>query len=388
MLKLRVVQALYGDCLILVSGTGKRRKYVLVDGGPGGVYGPYLRGALKKINADGGKLDLVVLSHVDDDHVAGLLEFMAELKEAHDHGAAPVIQVGSMWHNGFSKILPEAPQAAAELEKEMLVTPEVPLPAPADPAASSAAAASAAAAPAPAEGNLWTMSEDYSVKQGHQLQLLDAELGIQRNAGFTDGLIQVETAQRPLKVAGMRVWILGPNKANLEAIRSTWIKWLKKQELSFAAPGALVKPDTSETNLSSIMFLAEVGKRRILMTGDGRGDDVVAALELSGLLTPDGTFHVDILKLPHHGSARNNIGKLFDRVLADVYLVSANGRDGNPDRQTLDWLVDAACRQNRDIKIVATNTTPSLEQIQIDRPPAQNHYQVMIMPKGEDPLEL
>jgi hypothetical protein len=386
MLKLRVIQAQYGDCMILVSGTGKRRKYMLVDGGPGGVYGPYLRGELKKINAAGGKLDLVVLSHVDDDHVAGLLELMDEMKQAQDGGTAPIIQVGGMWHNGFSKILPEAPEAADALEKEMVAEVFAPPPAPAQSPAAPSGTTSGEAAPGAT--NPWVGAVEYNVNQGHQLQLVDAELGIARNAGFPAGLIETDTARRPLRTAGLRLWILGPSKANLEAMREKWIKWLKKEGLAFGVTQTLVKPDTSETNLSSIMFLAESGKRRILMTGDGRGDDVVAGLEQAGLLAPGGTFHVDILKLPHHGSARNTVGKLFERVQADTYLISANGRDGNPDRATLNWLVDAACQQNRDIIIVATNTTRDLEQIQIDRPPAENHYKVVIMPKGPEPLEL
>lgn len=130
------------------------------------------------------------------------------------------------------------------------------------------------------------------------------------------------------------------------------------------------------------MFLAESGQRRILMTGDGLGSDVVAGLETAGLMPPGGTFKVDILKLPHHGSARNAVGALFDRVLADTYVISADGKHGNPDYQTLEWLVNAACRQGRDIHIFATNPTPTLERLVQDRPPAANHYRLTIMERG------
>jgi beta-lactamase superfamily II metal-dependent hydrolase len=130
------------------------------------------------------------------------------------------------------------------------------------------------------------------------------------------------------------------------------------------------------------MFLAESGRRRILLTGDGLGDDVVAGLEAAGLMAPGGTFKVDILKVPHHGSARNVVGKLFDRVLADTYVLSANGKYGNPDYQSLIWLVDAAVRQGRDIEIFATNPTDSLARLVSERPPASNHYHLTIMEKG------
>jgi hypothetical protein len=372
MLKLRVLQARFGDCFILEGGFGKRRKYVLVDGGPNGVYGPYLRGELIKISAVEGKLDLVVLTHVDADHILGLLELMAELKADRDHGQPPLVQVSGMWHNGFSKILPEAAQAADQLEKEMMAAPpSFDVEGEADPEA---------AVPSVEEG-LWALPEDYGIKEGHQLQMLDAELGISRNPTLPDRLITLENAARPMRAAGMRLWILGPKQANLERLRKTWLTWLKENEISFGVTGELVKPDTSEANLSSIMFLAESGGRRILFSGDGLGDDVIYGLEQTGLMPPGGTIQVDILKLPHHGSARNAVGALFDRVLADIYIISADGKYGNPDRQTLDWLVDAACRQGRDIKIFATNNTAALEDLVRERPPQKNHYHLTVMSK-------
>jgi hypothetical protein len=385
MLKLRVVQARYGDSLILESGTGKRRKYILVDGGPGGVFGPYLSAELKKIAAEGGRLERVVLTHIDEDHVAGLLEFMESLQAAKDQHQPPMIAVGGMWHNGFSKIVPEEAQAAADLEFEMMSLPDVsgPLEEPAAP--SHQPLSEPEESP---EAGMWSPALDYGVKEGHQLQLIDAELDIQRNEGFPGQLVTVESAPRPLKLAGMRIWILGPTQANLNKLHDKWLQWLTKEGISFGVPGAQVKPDSSEANLSSIMFLAEVGKRRIIMTGDGLGDDVVAGLEQCGLMPPGGTFHVDILKLPHHGSARNVVGRLLDHVLADTYVISADGKYGNPDWQTLNWLIDMACRQQRDIHIFATNPTPSLDRLVRERPPESNNYHLTIMPRGVLSVEL
>jgi hypothetical protein len=50
---------------------------------------------------------------------------------------------------------------------------------------------------------------------------------------------------------------------------------------------------------------------------------------------------VDVLKLPHHGSIRNVDEHFFARVRARNYVISANGRDGNPEDQTLALLCDA-----------------------------------------------
>lgn len=360
MLQLRVVQSRFGDSLILENGTGKRKKYILIDGGPTQVFGPYLRGELKRITDSGGRLELVVLTHVDNDHVLGLLELMDELKDEKAKGQPPLIAINAMWHNGFSKILPKEISKQAEVvEKEVANTP---LPNPNGPTVETAG--------------------PFGVQEGHELQLVDSDLGIPRNAGFPNQLITIENTRGPLRVGGIKLWLLGPPAANLERLREVWIKWLMKESLPFAPGEEPVQPDDSVNNLSSIMFLAEVAGRRILLTGDGLGDDILAGLEKAGLLQPDGTIHVDIFKVPHHGSARNAVGKLFDRVLADTYVLCADGRYGNPDDETLGWLIDAANRQQRDIKLYATNMAPSLERLLQSRPPAQNHYSLEVMPRG------
>jgi hypothetical protein len=91
------------------------------------------------------------------------------------------------------------------------------------------------------------------------------------------------------------------------------------------------------------VVLAEMSGRTMLLTGDARGDDIIDGLEGAGCLAPDGApFEVDLLKMPHHGSSRNVDEDFFGRVLAHHYYVfSADGRDGNPDHETLAMLADA-----------------------------------------------
>ncbi len=359
-LKLRVVQARYGDCLILESGYGKRKKHILVDGGPGKVYRPFLRGELQRIAQGGWQIDLLVLSHIDNDHVLGLLELMTELKGQHQKGQPWIVPVIRIWHNAFKKLVPEAGEDADAIEEDLLLTPNVP------------------------EGDDPEQPVDFGVGEGVKLNLADELLGIPRNSVYNDGMIRLGQRPQPVRLAGIRMWILGPSEKNLRALKTKWVKWLaaRRGEVSFD-PEASIRPDDSVNNLSSIMFLAEQGGRRILMTGDGRSQDIIEGLEAAGLLPPGGTMHVDVMKVPHHGSARNCVGDLFDRVQADVYVLSADGRHGNPDKETLAWLVDAACRQNRDIEIFATNWTKSLEELLEKRPEGANHYRLRVMEQGK-----
>jgi beta-lactamase superfamily II metal-dependent hydrolase len=63
--------------------------------------------------------------------------------------------------------------------------------------------------------------------------------------------------------------------------------------------------DRSVYNLSSIVVLAEIDGKRIVLTGDGRGDYALAGIKEKGSLDANGKIEVDILKLPHHASERD-----------------------------------------------------------------------------------
>ena len=61
-----------------------------------------------------------------------------------------------------------------------------------------------------------------------------------------------------------------------------------------------------------------------MLTGDARGDRILAGLEASGILAKDGVLRVDLLKLPHHGSRNNMEPAFFQRIVADHYVISAD----------------------------------------------------------------
>ena len=105
MLRLHIIQAEHGDCFILEFGTPKDPKYILIDGGPESVYSEHLAKELKKIRDTGGKLDVVLASHVDNDHLIGLLDLMAEIREQRSNNGAEIIKISELWHNSFGQTL-------------------------------------------------------------------------------------------------------------------------------------------------------------------------------------------------------------------------------------------------------------------------------------------
>ena len=62
--------------------------------------------------------------------------------------------------------------------------------------------------------------------------------------------------------------------------------------------------------------MAVFGTKRMLLTGDERGDDILAALKAARMFKRT-SVHVDLLKVPHHGSDRNVEQGFFEQVTAD-----------------------------------------------------------------------
>ena len=103
--------------------------------------------------------------------------------------------------------------------------------------------------------------------------------------------------------------VLGPLQNRLNKLQDAWAAAVAKPDKEFreAAVQDLFLPekalDKSVPNLSSIVVLVEVAGRKLLLTGDAQGADIVTAWQDLGLGNEPVT--VDLLKMPHHGSIRN-----------------------------------------------------------------------------------
>jgi len=370
-LNLRIVQARYGDCLILGYGTQSAPRYLLIDGGPKSVYQRHLRRVLEGIAAVHGKLDLVILSHIDEDHIDGLLDLANDLLWERIRGLPELIAFDALWHNSFSGTLGADISDRLEriFDRSGLARSSLPH------------AAKACR----------------DIAQGDQLTRLAHSLNVPINPGFDGGgILTVEKSSGAIKLGNLSLHIVGPTEANITELREAWQAWLEEQEnrvlvLSPAdAERAVRSLDSSVPNLSSIMVLAEADGRRILLTGDGTSEYLEQGLRQAGLLGPGGTLHVDILKLPHHGSKRNITADFLQRITADRYVISASGKHGHPHKNTLTWIVDRAKEQGRGIELVATNSTSSLRALVNECDPQEYGYRLTMMPEGtnEQVLEL
>lgn len=346
---LDVRRARKGDCLLLHFGSKDDPGLVLIDGGPKSVYKPHLKPRLDQIRKARGLekndsliVDLLMVSHVDDDHIQGILDLTKEEVAAQMAHRPQLLNVQSFWHNSFDDVINHTPKELTASFKNQF----------------GAAATNGGNFPDKArQGVEDSSSEDQevvraglkvlaSIEQGFRLRRDAERLGFPRSPEFDGKLVLAREGGQAVPIArGLKFTVVGPMQHELSALHEKHIKWLEDLKKKHKSPAEALAAyvDKSVPNLSSIVVLAELGGKRMLLTGDARGDKILEGLQLVGLLGPgtNSKIKVDLLKVPHHGSANNLDNDFFERIIAKHYVFSGNGEHGNPEREALEMLLGA-----------------------------------------------
>lgn len=336
-----VIRARKGDCSILHYGSADDPRHIMIDGGPSKVYGPHLRPRLEQIKKARGidqkkplPIEALMVSHVDDDHIRGILDLTRELIE---NPARQLVQISSVWHNSFENIIGQNPK-----ELTTAITKKVPTAATDGELPDDVTVDREDESETTIVANLKVLA---SIQQGAQLRSdVVNKLGVDLNPDFDGGLILANENGESIDMGdGLEFTVAGPMVTELKQLHKKHQEWLEElQEKGLSAEDALAAyVDKSVANLSSIVVLAEAGGKRMLLTGDARGDKILEGLELVGLLEEGGKMHVDLLKVPHHGSSNNLDDDFFERITADHYVFSGDGEHGNPERESLEMLLKA-----------------------------------------------
>lgn len=343
-----VNRALKGDALMLHYGSEDDPRLAIIDGGPRGVWAPHLKPRIERLRKARGlkkneplQVEVMMVSHVDDDHIQGILDLTKHLRQED----AQFVQVLSFWHNSFENILGEVPdQLTASMSKKF---------------------GEASIGGDPPNDMTLDIDEDEevilaslkvvaSIKQGAQLRSDCEALEFELNPDFDGKLVLAGDQKEAIDIGdGLAFTVVGPMLPELKALHKKHQEWLEdlKEEGKSAEDVLSAYVDKSVPNLSSIVVLAEAGGKKMLLTGDARGDKIIEGLKLVGLLEEGGKIHVDLLKVPHHGSNNNLDDDFFETITADHYVFSGNGEHGNPERESLEMLLNARGDEDYEIHL-------------------------------------
>ncbi|GAB7185325.1 hypothetical protein ATKI12_5156 [Kitasatospora sp. Ki12] len=335
MITIEMLPAAHGDALwVEWPGSGTDVHRMLVDGGPSTVYRAVFE-KVKALPAGSRHLDVLVVTHVDADHIEGVVRLLLDRPKL---GLA----IDDVWFNGWPQIFEEADllgPAQGEMVQAMIDRQQL----------------------------SWNASFGKSPPGDPPHALCLPATG------------DLPTAELP---GGARATLLSPGRPELDKLMGEWGKTVRSlgmtpgnpdQALALLAESKRLRglahdllggerPDTSIPNGSSIAFLLEHDGHRLLLTGDSHGDVLGRGLDRLMAQRGGDTVTVDALKVPHHGSAANNTDGLLSRLDTRRFLVSTNGAVfKHPDKAAVDRMITAGSRGAGTAEIVFNYRSPTTE---------------------------
>ncbi|NND76092.1 MAG: alpha/beta fold hydrolase [Ilumatobacter sp.] len=292
---LRALPAKCGDCLVVEYGdNGDRPHRILIDGGLKSGFDEGLGRYLAETDDQPTEFDIVVVTHIDLDHIQGVIEAIEQDR----------LRTENIWFNGRDQI-------------DELVNTE-------------------GGSRGPRQGD----ALDELIPPQKRNPVVDGKAIVVPEAGVFE---------LPGMPGGARCTLLSPSRDRLERLLKKWPKPTRGDPLKdlfdafdddadddgTRAAGVFGK-DGSAANGSSIAFLLEVDGASLLLTGDAYArvleDTIKRLLDDRGVDKLD----VDLFKLSHHGSRQNMTDDLLDLIRpANILICTDGSKFKHPDADAL-----------------------------------------------------
>ena len=268
------------------------------------------RSELSQIKSKGEFIDLLIITHIDDDHIGGICRWFEDSK-------FEKTIIKKVWFNSKKNIVRKFRADSSEVESTVKL-------------------------------NMNTSSKK-SVKQGCYLEDKLEEL----NIWIKDIIVEKYEDE----IGECKIKVLSPGLKGLKKLSEKWeseeyknTKKAKKNDYKYSIEELYLKPDVEDDSIpneSSIAILIEYRSSKVLLLGDAKSSVIEAALKNMGY-DETNRIKLNLLKVSHHGSKKNISKELLKIIDCNNYAISTDSqRYGLPDKECMS-------------KIIMSNTETSL----------------------------
>lgn len=288
-MKIKILKAEHGDCFLVSQQINENQNVnILIDGGTRNTYRRALRPVLDNLVNDGESLHTIIVTHIDDDHISGIIQLFEDDEFLYKLKPQKVI------YNMHTSKLEE-------------------------------------------------LDNNISFRQGNLLAfLIDRYNNKHKVSVDIAGAIKGDV----FDIEGMRLDILTPSIQNVSFFYKVWdennnyiaamnhdydqeIKELKETHFDINSN------NVSLSNKSSISFIMSYNEKKVLMMGDAPPDCIKSALDK--IKTP---INLDVIKLSHHGGDNSMSEDLLEKIKCNKYIISTNGKKFcHPKKRTLAHII-------------------------------------------------
>src|SRR5215468_1976246 len=309
--RVKLLPALHGDCIWIEYGEEGSVSRVLIDGGPVGAHAA-LRAELERLPAEQRTFELLVVTHIDADHIDGIVKLMR-----HPELGAKFQEV---WFNGWPQL--KALPTLAPTAEELVIG---------------------------GRGAISGGSLDH-------LLIRDGKACNERFRGRALCVADDGALPRVRLEGGLELTLLSPTVDKLRKLRTTWYETFQKlgaepgdqnfiqaklekdkrfrgdEEAAPPVPAGLDEAgamapelDNAVANGSSIAFVAEYADQRCAFLGDAHAPLIEKSFRRMASARKEERLRLAALKLSHHGSKGNTTPGLMRAIDCRNYLVSTDG---------------------------------------------------------------
>lgn len=349
-LKIDMFPASYGESF-LVTCTGEQNCYFLIDMGFMSTYSNTIKNKLLEIKNKGESLSLMILTHIDDDHISGAIKFFVE----NGHSEQPqIIEVENIWFNSYKHLQFEKKtfDEKTQTNKNIVILENL------------------KKKERPREQGFRNV-ESIGALQGSTLASLLYHYNYLNawNSHFNSDAVVVEQVDdnfRKIQLTDeVNITILSPDINKLRALNNLWREKLVLEGFEGAVLSSELMDDAFEVysantkgmnqrkknlykvstdndieqianeqidedctpvNGSSIAFILEFQEKRVLFLADAHPNILIENLKKIALKEKVEKVYFDAIKVSHHGSKHNTSRELLEIIDADKFIFSTNGR--------------------------------------------------------------
>ncbi|MEO4004306.1 MBL fold metallo-hydrolase [Flavobacterium sp. CAU 1735] len=334
----RYYKSLEMEIKILKAGTGDsilihhNNFNIIVDGGNDS---KYLLNEVNEIYKKDESIDLLIVTHHDDDHIKGIIDLLKCIING-DFGDKKNFIKRVIFNSPriiLGKIVPK---------KDRLI----------------------------------------SYKQAHELEelLLKTQVNWEK---FTN-------KNEPISFADLQIDFLSPYEEDLEEYVDDKRVYLSSDfKCDWKSPMQLLESylhdksqDKSVSNKSSVVVKIECENKKILLTGDVTPNRL--ELIINKLVEENGNnlAYFDYIKLPHHGSYRSLNKRIIEKIKCHNYIISTNGnKHFLPNKRSLLKLLKFLNRDKEKVNFIF-NYEETLDKLEITEQ-EKKHYNFSIIPNNQ-----
>ncbi|CAN2325388.1 MBL fold metallo-hydrolase [Fusobacterium sp. oral taxon C10] len=350
-IKIKVFPAFYGDCFLITIQEEEKVINILIDGGLSKTYEDYLKPILTKIAEKGEELTLLICTHIDSDHIRGLISFLL------DNNTKKYINIKEIWFNGFEQIINSETNLSGNIKNsdENIIDDII---------------------KKGYEDEFIEMT-NISIKEGISLSSL-IEYGKYNHNTITNKKAIVDSLEKIEISKNISIKIINPNTDILNRLEKEWQSEMNKKNFYFSISKNLKlvssfeflmsrlkdyytketnkisskdsiedyltdlkSEDYSIVNESSISFILEAYNKKFLFLGDSIIRNKNKCNIINNIINEyRDSVEFEVIKLSHHGS-NCNISKDFINIFkAKEYIFSTNSeRFDHPDMDVIANLI-------------------------------------------------